>query len=977
MIALFFISCNETLNEKVFVNKTPFELVDPFIGTGGHGHTYPGAVLPFGMVQLSPDTRLEGWDGCSGYHYTDSIIYGFSHTHLSGTGVSDYGDVLLMPTQGKVQFDNGYKTGAENGYASWFNKETEKANPGYYEVKLEEHDIDVRLTTTERVGIHEYTFNKSGQTNIILDLLHRDKAIKHDVKKVNDTEIEGYRISKAWAQEQHIYFVIQVSEPFKEIKFSNNNQPQGSLDSSEPTTAKTALIYTVSPADKIIVKVGISAVSIEGARKNLEAEAPHWDFEKYKDDAKAKWETALNKIEVKGTNKDKLAVFYSALYHTMIAPNVFSDVTGEYRGMDQQIHKTDKTEVYTIFSLWDTFRAAHPLFTIIEQEKTTAFINTFLAHYEQGGRLPVWELAANETDCMIGYHSVSVITDAFLKGIRGFDANKALEAMQHSASLDHLGLSAYKSKGYIGSGDEPESVSKTLEYAYDDWCIAMMSKELGKEEVYSDYILRAQHFKNLFNPLNGFMQSKMNGGWSIGFNPAEVNFNFTEANSWQYSMFAPQDISGLIKLYGGEDKFEQKLDDLFSTNMELSGRHQVDITGLIGQYAHGNEPSHHMAYLYNYIGKPWKTQSRINQILNEQYKNEPEGLSGNEDCGQMSAWYVLSSMGFYSVTPGLTYYTIGTPHFNKVTINLENGKQFKVVAKNLSDENIYIQKAFLNGKEYNKSFLHHKDIMEGGVIEFEMGNKPNKNWGVGKNNKPISSIDVEDEITIVPYFTTVNQTFSDSLNVEIASLCSDCETFYKIDDLSYVKYEKPITIDKSTLVSAFSIRNGKKSYEVKSSYKKIKGGRSIVLKTGYSNQYSAGGDNALINSLKGNNNYRTGYWQGYNNDVIAIVDLGKIENIKTISLGALQDIQSWIFYPKSVKISVSIDNINFEEVTTIQNSFPDNEYGAFTKEFVHEFKSRKALRYVEVEAENYGLCPDWHLGHGGQTMLFVDEITIE
>jgi len=971
LIALFFISCNETLNEKVFVNKTPFELVNPFIGTGGHGHTYPGATLPFGMVQLSPDTRLEGWDGCSGYHYSDSIIYGFSHTHLSGTGVSDYGDVLVMPTQGKVQFDNGYKSGADKGYASWFKKETEKASPGYYEVKLAENDIDVRLTTTERVGIHEYTFNKEGDGNVIIDLEHRDKLISSGLSFKGKNIVEGFRISNVWAKEQHLYFVLETSKDF--IDYELNAQ----ADINRAGSTKVALKFDLKQGEKVVIKVGISAVSIEGARKNLEAEAPHWDFEKYKDEAKTKWEKALNKIEVKGTKEDNLTIFYSALYHTMIAPNVFSDVTGEYRGMDMQIHKTDNTEVYTIFSLWDTFRAAHPLYTIIEQDKTNAFINTFLAHYHQGGRLPVWELAGNETDCMIGYHAVSVIADAYIKGIRGYDTEKALEAMQHSASLNHLGLSAYKAKGYIGSGDEAESVSKTLEYAYDDWCIAIMAKDMGKQEVYSNYIQRAQNYKNLFNPITGFMQSKMNGTWSSGFNPAEVNFNFTEANSWQYSMFAPQDISGLIKLYGGEDKFEQKLDDLFSTNMELSGRHQVDITGLIGQYAHGNEPSHHMAYLYNYIGKPWKTQQKVNQILNEQYQNKPDGLSGNEDCGQMSAWYVLSAMGFYSVTPGLNYYTIGTPHFNESTIHLENGNKFQILAKNLTESNIYIQSAMLNGKKYTKSFLNHQDIMNGGELVFEMGKKPNLSWGNGIDNIPKSEIDEKYQITCVPYFVSTAQVFTDSLKIEMKALNNDDEVFYKTSSTDFIKYENPVVIKESTDFTAYAVNKENKSFEVQSSYKKIKGGRTIELKTGYSNQYNAGGNNALINSLKGSNNYRTGNWQGYNNDVIAIVDLGKIEEVGLISLGALQDIQSWIFYPKTVKISVSLDNKTFKPLTNLKNDFPDNKYGAFTKEYTYKTLKKISARYVKVEAENYGLCPDWHLGHGGQTMLFVDEILVE
>ena len=956
-------SCEEKVEEEIISDQTPsYDLVNTFIGTGGHGHTYPGATLPFGMVQLSPDTRLEGWDGCSGYHNTDSIIYGFSHTHLSGTGVGDYGDVLIMPSFGAIQFDNGYKTGVKNGSASTFSKVTEKASPGFYEVKLEEYDIDIRLTATTRVGIHEYTFNKGGNSNIILDLAHRDQLLKDSIHFVGNNEVEGIRVSSAWAREQHIYFVAQFS---KECK-------SHILDS---TGTRAAFTFDTKPHEKIVVRVGISATSIEGARKNLEVEGPHWNFDKYLSDAKSTWETALSKIEIEDENKDKKSIFYTALYHSMMAPNTFSDVDGKYRGMDHKIHESDQT-TYTVFSLWDTFRAAHPLYTIIEQKKTNEFINTFLNQYQQGGELPIWELAANYTGCMIGYHSVPVIADAYVKGIRGYDAELALEAMIHSAEQDKLGLSSYKSKGFIAAGDEAESVSKTLEYSYDDWCIAIMAKGLKQENVFNRFIKRAQYYKNIFNPEVGFMQSKMNGGWNTGFDPAEVNFNFTEANSWQYSMFAPQDVSGLIKLYGGNEAFESKLDLLFSTEMELSGRHQVDITGLIGQYAHGNEPSHHMAYLYNYIGKPWKTQERIHQILNEQYSNQPDGLSGNEDCGQMSAWYVLSSMGFYSVTPGLNYYSIGKPHFSKATINLENGNKFKIIANHLSDDNRFIQSASLNGVSFNQSYLSHSSIMEGGELVFEMGNKPNKNWGV--ENVPVAEIKRTLSIAPVPFISASSQTFTDSIKIEIKSVEGKNPIYFCVDSSGFEKYEVPFYLKESASVQAYAIKSNSKSFKVNTSFKKIKGGRSIQLGSEYSNQYSASGDNALIDFLKGSANFRTGYWQGYYaTDFSAVVDLGRVELVKKISVGALQDIKSWIWFPKSVKISFSENNEIFTELGIIKNDFADNEYGAFTKEFSKIVSETVHARYIKIEAASYGVCPGWHPGSGNDTWMFLDEIEVE
>jgi hypothetical protein len=548
--------------------------------------------------------------------------------------------------------------------------------------------------------------------------------------------------------------------------------------------------------------------------------------------------------------------------------------------------------------------------------------------------------------------------------------------MIHSAEQDKLGLRSYKANGFIAAGDEAESVSKTLEYSYDDWCIAIMAKGLKQENVFNRFIERAQYYKNIFNPEVGFMQSKMNGGWNTGFDPAEVNFNFTEANSWQYSMFAPQDISGLIKLYGGNEAFESKLDLLFSTEMELSGRHQVDITGLIGQYAHGNEPSHHMAYLYNYIGKPWKTQERIHQILNEQYSNHPDGLSGNEDCGQMSAWYVLSSMGFYSVTPGLNYYSIGNPHFSKATINLENGNKFKIIANHLSDDNRYIQSASLNGGDFNQSFLYHDAIMQGGEIVFEMGNTPNKNWGV--ENLPVSAIKSAHSITPVPFISACSQTFTDSIKIEIKSVEGQNVIYYRIDSSDFEKYETPFYIKESASVQAYALKSNRKSFIVNTSFKKIDGGRSILLNSEYSNQYRASGDNALIDFLKGSANFRTGYWQGYYaSDFSAIVDLGRVEPVKKISVGALQEIKSWIWFPKSIKISYSENNETFKVLATIKNDFADNEYGGFTKEFSKIMNESIQARYIKIEAVNYGVCPGWHPGSGNDTWMFFDEIEVE
>src|SRR5690349_5790835 len=676
--------------------------VDPFIGTGGHGHTYPGATMPFGMVQLSPDTRLTGWDGCSGYHYSDHIIYGFSHTHLSGTGISDYGDVLLMPTVADVGLKN-------HEYAASFNHHNETARPGYYSVKLD-NGVLAELTATLRAGFHRYTFPSQSNThNVIVDLSHRDRVLDSHLRVVDATHIEGFRRSSGWARDQIIYFVAEFSQPLRDVTiYVDDRAIEGRYARS--TNLKSVFRFGAQNTGTLLVKVGVSAVSIEGARKNLAAEIPNWDFDKVTIDANTAWNYQLNKIQVSGP-QPQLKTFYTALYHSMLAPNLFMDIDGQYLGRDFKPHHAEGFDYYTVFSLWDTFRAAHPLYTIIDQKRDDDFIKTFLAQYQQGGRLPVWELAANETDTMIGYHAVPVIADAVAKGIRGFDPELAFAAMKHSAELDRDGLTAYRNHGFIETSENRESVSKTLEYAYDDWCIAQVALALGHRDDYVRYMQRAQFYRNLFDSQSGFIRPRNNGGWVSPFDPREVSFAFTEANSWQYTFFVPQDVVGLISLMGGKRQFARKLDEMFAAESKTTGREQADITGLIGQYAHGNEPSHHIAYLYDYAGEPWKTQQRVRQIMDNFYAPQPDGLIGNEDCGQMSAWFVLSAAGFYPVTPGSQTYAIGSPLFPEMRFNFENGKSFTIKTRDVSDRNVYVQSATLNGKPYNKSFLLHEDLM--------------------------------------------------------------------------------------------------------------------------------------------------------------------------------------------------------------------------------------------------------------------------
>lgn len=959
---LFFFSCDTKEIPSVATKDKPLiSYVNPFIGTGGHGHTYPGATMPFGMMQLSPDTRLDGWDGCSGYHYSDEYIYGFSHTHLSGTGVSDYGDILLMPTH-KETFHNG--ADGEDGYRAHFSHENEVAEPGYYKVHLEDTNIDVELTVAKRSGMHKYQFSSEHYQRVVLDLAHRDEVLDVKIEQAPFTkyELSGYRYSKAWATKQMLFYHIKFSHKIASIDYNKD--------------ASIAVIEIINPKNEpVYVKIGISPVDEEGAKKNLEAEIGDKTFEQVKKEAQSAWEKQLEKIVVEDSNVDNKTNFYTSMYHAMIAPNLYQDVDGRYRGMDLEVHQTKDFEYYTVFSLWDTYRAAHPLYTILEQERTNDFINTFLAKYDEGGIMPIWDLSACYTGCMIGYHGVPVIADAYLKGIQNYDVEKALKAMKHSATRDHLGLESYKRLGFIPVEKESESVSKTLEYAYDDWTIAQMAKQLGKEDDYKTYSERAQYYKNIYDPESKFMRGRFRNTWFSPFDPYEVNFNYTEANSWQYSFYVPQDISGFIDLMGGKQALEDQLDELFTAKQETSGRNQADITGLIGQYAHGNEPSHHMAYLYNFVNKPHKTQEKVRQILTELYTNSPDGISGNEDCGQMSAWYIFSSLGFYPVTPASNEYIIGSPLFDKATINLEDGKTFTVVAENLSQENKYIKAAYLNGKKHPYSYIKHSDIINGGSLVFEMTNSPS-DWGTQDKYVPKTEIK-EHKIIPAPFIAKGEVAFKGTTEVTLASVDGDSEIYYSLGE-DYQKYEQPITIsDKSTL-KVYAQKDELKSAMIATDFYKIDPNIKIELKTKYANQYNAGGDNALIDGILGTEDFRTGTWQGYwNEDVIAIVDLGKNKYVNIVNVNFLVDQRSWIFLPTSAEILGSEDGVTYESLGKAKFKTTDPKEESYIESF--EVKDGpNNFRFIKLIAKKLGELPEWHLGykHDGRSWIFVDEISI-
>ena len=971
--ALFFIFTAQSQPKQQLT-----QFANPFVGTDFHGHTFPGATYPFGMVQLSPDTRLTGWDGCSGYHYSDSTVYGFSHTHLSGTGASDYGDILIMPVSGY-----SHPKISNELYRSSFSHKREKASPGYYEVFLDSYGILAQLTTGKRVGMHKYTFKDGVSPQIILDLVHRDAVIDSRIEIVNNRTIRGYRQSKRWAQDQIVYFYIEFSEPvanaglYKDDSIAADKIIQGQ-------NCKAIFTFVKKGKNIVVAKIGISSVSEENAKLNLYSEVKAWEFEKLKASAENAWNDYLNKIEVKTDNLENKKVFYTALYHTAISPNIYSDVNGEYRGMDRKVHKATGYDQYTVFSLWDTYRALHPLFTIIEQKRTTDFIKSFLAIYKEAGKLPIWELSGNETDCMIGYHSVSVMSDALKKGISNFDTQYALDAMIASSNKKEYGIDIYTQNGYIPAEKEHESVSKTLEYAYDDWCIAQFAQKLGKTDVYKEYIRRAQYYKNNFDASTGFMRPKIYGKWLEPFSPAEVNVHFTEANSWQYSFYVPQDIETHIKMVGGDEAYSKKLDELFSASNKTTGRTQVDITGLIGQYAHGNEPSHHTAYLYNYTGKPWKSQEMVRQIMTTLYSSAPDGLCGNDDCGQMSAWYVLSALGFYPVTPGDDIYALGSPLFSSVAINLENGEKFTVIANGNSKENLYINSVNFNGNTYSKSYISHNDIVGGSTFNINMSSSPNYKFAVAKDDRPHSLV-AGSPIVVNPWFEMENTIFKDSMQLEIKAEPL-CRIYYNIQDNSGKKegfslYTGPLTIKSNSLICAYSVNDkGEKSFIVTTSLKKVNSELKIKILSRYNPQYNAGGDEGLIDGMRGLLNFRLGGWQGYQDtDFTAIVDLGSPMEISSIGAGFLQDAKSWIWMPKYAEYSISADGVNFESFGIVYNGMEENDLTLRILDFVFTPDSKngkKVARYIKVFAKNIGTIPKWHDGAGGEGFIFIDEIFV-
>ena len=773
----------------------PVDYVNPFIGTGFHGHTYPGATTPFGMVQLSPDTRAGNWDACAGYHYSDTTIDGFSHTHLSGTGCADLADILFHPTTREIVIHDGECV----LQPYFFSHDDERASCGYYAVTLPDVNIGVELTAAPRTGVHRYTFTGKGPRQVIVDLLHTITEEKIDLCELRRTapgELAGMRRTQGWVPDQYVFFAARFSEPFADVQLLGDKQ---------------AVLTFVPDVRTLTIAVGLSSVSVENARMNSLAEVPELDFDAVHARAVGQWRKALGDIVVEGGSRDEMINFYTAQYHTKLTPNLMSDVNGEYRRHDQTVARMPEGEsYYSTFSLWDTFRAWNPLQTMVDTALVNDMIRSMLDMYDSTGELPIWPLASGETGTMIGYHAVSVIADAYLKGIRGYDADKALEAMIRSSNINKKGSDYYTAQGYIPSNIKRESVSCTLEYAYDDWAIARMAQAMGRDDVFGEYARRALNYVNVFDGSTCFFRGRQSdGNWSAPFEEFATGRDYTEATPWHYRFFVPHDVNGLIQLFGSREAFIREMDRLFTLESDEMQLDVSDVTGLMGQYAHGNEPSHHMAYLYNYVGQPWKTQELTRRLLHEMYAPTPEGIIGNEDCGQMSAWYVFSSLGFYPVCPGSNEFALTAPQFPKAVVRLANGRTLTVTADN-PRRSVYIASVTLDGKPIDRNYITYDELMQGGELHFALRPRPDYERGTDDAAAPHSL--TRGEVVSIPYTTQNVSLFTEPVAVALATTTAGAEIRYTLDgsepDETSVLYAGPVVVDRSLTLKARGFKPG-------------------------------------------------------------------------------------------------------------------------------------------------------------------------
>lgn len=921
------------------------EYVDPFIGTGGHGHTHPSATVPFGLVQLGPDTRKTGWDGCSGYHFTDSLLHGFSHTHLSGTGVSDYSDIIFKP------ITDYHKAHPDSLLA--FSKSNETAEAGYYSVLLE-NGIRCEFTSSKRVGAHRYTFPEGERAMIFIDLNYRDQTLSAELNADGPIMINGHRFSRSWAKNQKLFYSALFSAPFKLVKTEHPH---------------AWLLDFGTELESLEVYVGLSSTDVDGAAKNLKAEIG--TFDELRQESLDAWNLELSKVRVDGEESD-LRIFYTAMYHAFSVPNIWSDTDGAYRGMDDEIHTDTEHDHYTVFSLWDTYRTAHPLYTLVQPERTEAFIQTMLDQFDQSGRLPVWELAANETNCMIGYHSVSVLADAILKGYSA-DKDAVLKAIDATATAPVFGLEDYEKYGYLSIQDESESVSKTLEYAYDDGCIAQLAQFYGDTALYEKYRARASAYKSVINPTTGLVHPRDNGRFLENTNPREVNSHFTEANAWQYSFAPVHDLKGWLEFLGNGDKeagrkrLKQNLDGLFSESSETTGRNQADITGLIGQYAHGNEPSHHIAYLYNITETPWKTQEIVNAVIRDFYTDQPDGYIGNEDCGQMSAWYIMSSLGFYPLAPGWPSYMLTLPKWASAEIYLPNGNKLIIRKEGNGD---YVNSLTVNGKNYEKNWISHDQLLEGGEWVFEAASEPSE-WGNAEFFESSTGLDIAPAPII-----DVPRRFEKKATVNIEFPEGNPVAWNSGKDIIKEPNDK-FTANESGQLFARADRPSGKGHVSKASFtKKPNDWNAEIIEGRPNSQYEAGGPSALVDGIYGDLDWRKGEWIGIQGQDVEIeLSHKKGAVVQGLRVNLLKDIKSWIALPDTVELYKKSGSDYVLLETKVLDGLPlrEDESALYSIDFQI---TPEELSHLRIKLSNPGILPEWHPGKGGETFIFLDEIKI-
>ena len=983
----------------------PVDYVDPLIGTDAQGHTFPGATTPFGMVQLSPSNDFKSWDWCSGYHYSDSILKGFAHTHVSGAGLAGLGDFLFMPTAGEVRVNPGTEENPDEGYRSRFSHRREVAKAGYYSVWLDDYNIGVELTSTPRVGFHRYSFEKGGMVNVIIDPTHQimEKVLNAGIEIVSEKEVRGFKTSRGEAGERTAYFHAEFSKPFGDFGVSKADSVFQQTKNSSGENTKAYVRFNTNPGESIEVKVAVSFVSYEGAKRNLVAEARNKDFNQVHQEAVKMWEEKLGKIQIEGTSVEQKRIFYTGMYHSFISPNLISDVDGKYivEGKEYQ----SSFPQYSNFSTWDTYRALNPLFTIIEQEKTSEFVNSLVSrHTDSKVGLPVWELLGHDNVCMIGYNTVSPLADAVLKDIKGIDAQKVYQAIKaasnstekHSPNYDRNGMEEYLLFNYV-PGEINSSVSKTVEQNYYDWCISRVADKLGYTDEAEYYRKRSLGYRNLFHHESGFLFPKYSTGeWrKMDLNVwDDLKGNYVSGNIWGYSSYVPHDINGLKQLVERNQVFSEWLDNIFADTTSIEGTTHVDISGFIGKYGHGDEPSQHMAYLYNYTGEPWKTQELVRRIMDEFYSDRPDGLINNEDLGQMSAWYIFSALGFYPVCPGDLKYIIGIPKYDKTVVNLENGNTFTVMAKNNKPGNKYIQSVTLNGEPHNQSFITHKQILDGGELVFVLGNTPNKNWGTGKNDIPFSAVKVDKNnrinnpsVTYKPYDPDPGIVFEGTHKIILTCNTPGARIHYtlngEIPTEKSKEYRKAIEITKTTELKAIAFSDSlkpslvfEKEYLAGRSFKDLPGYPKFQLET-KAEKYGAPDGSLLMDQEIGTNHFADGKWTGWSgSDMVATIDFGKKTSFKNISVGYLTNTGVWIFPPKFIFVLISDDNTKFRKIAELKTIQPQAPSTSITiSRQILNLNNAKG-RYLKVEARNMGKIPEWHGAAGLEPWMFIDEILI-